>query len=97
MLNKTLVKKLEILCERYEEVSNLLSDSEIISEQNKFRELSKEYSSLEPIDNTYKKLVIANNSIADAKEMRESGDNELKEFANIEIEEANNTIENLSK
>ena len=38
--------KLEQLCGRLEEVEALLSDSEIISDQNRFRELSREYAQL---------------------------------------------------
>ncbi len=97
MLNESLIKKLETLCERYEEVSNLLSVAEIISDQNKFRELSKEYSTLEPVEKAYKEFVEANEAIKDANEMLESGDAELKELANMEIEEANETIKKLNE
>jgi peptide chain release factor 1 len=41
--------KLEILQERYVEVGALLSDAGVIGDQNKFRELSREYAELEPV------------------------------------------------
>ena len=48
-MKSSILAKLELLKERYEEVGALLSDSEIISDQDKFRPLSKEYAELEPV------------------------------------------------
>jgi peptide chain release factor 1 len=42
-------EKLSRLVERYEEISHLLSERAVISNTDKFRELSKEYSRLEPV------------------------------------------------
>ena len=42
-------RKLEKLDERFEEISRLLSDAGVIARQNQFRELSMEYSRLEPL------------------------------------------------
>ncbi len=95
MINDSLIKKLENLSERYEEVSSLLSDPDIISDQNKFRDLSKEYSTLEPVQKAYNDFIEAQNTIAEAQEMLDSGDEELKELAEIELEEANEVIEKL--
>ena len=47
-MKASILSKLDLLAERYEEVGALLSDAEIISDQNKYRELSKEYAELEP-------------------------------------------------
>ncbi len=96
MINNSLLKKLDTLTERYEEVSSLLSDPDIISDQNKFRELSKEYSSLEPIQETYSKYISAQQTISETEEMITSGDDELKELAELEREEAMTTIDELN-
>jgi len=45
-MKESVYRKLEGLVERYEEVQALLSDAAVISDQNKFRELSREYSQL---------------------------------------------------
>jgi protein subunit release factor A len=45
-MKASILSKLDLLAERYEEVGALLSDAEIISDQNKYRELSKEYAEL---------------------------------------------------
>ncbi|MBS9778426.1 MAG: peptide chain release factor 1 [Gammaproteobacteria bacterium] len=95
-MNNSLLKKLDTLTERYEEVSSLLSDPDIISDQNKFRELSKEYSSLEPIQETYSKYISAQQTISETEEMITSGDDELKELAELEREEAMTTIDELN-
>ena len=47
-MKASLLTKLETLTDRHEEVSALLGDSETIADQNKFRDLSREYSELEP-------------------------------------------------
>ncbi len=96
MINDNLIKKLENLSERYEEVSNLLSDPDIIGDQNKYRDLSKEYASLEPVQQAYSDFCTARAAIADANEMLASGDEEMKELAEMEIEAANDSIEALS-
>lgn len=96
MINDNLIKKLEHLSERYEEVSNLLSDPDIIAEQNKFRDLSKEYATLEPLQQAYNDYCAAQQTLADANEMLASGDTELKELAELEIDSANAAIEKLS-
>ena len=48
-MKASLLTKLETLTDRHEEVSALLSDSQTIANQNKFRELSREYAELEPV------------------------------------------------
>lgn len=96
MINDSLLKKLDNLSERYEEVSSLLSEPDIISDQNKFRDLSKEYATLEPVQQTYNEYKDAQQAIADAEEMLASDDDELKELAQMEHEEATATIDRLN-
>ena len=85
MMKSTLKNKLENLLERHEEISHLLSDPEIISNQNKFRDLSKEYAQLEETVNKFKEYQLVSNDIASAKEMIEGDDPELKSFAEEEL------------
>ena len=53
-MKDSLQKKLATLTARYSEISTLLSDPEIIRDQDKFRELSKEYAQLEPLVNCFR-------------------------------------------
>ena len=41
--------KLESVSDRFEEIAGLLADPDVIADQNQFRELSKEYSRVEPV------------------------------------------------
>ncbi|HED33674.1 MAG TPA: peptide chain release factor 1 [Gammaproteobacteria bacterium] len=73
--------KLENLCERREEVGVLLGDPDVISEQNKFRELSMEYSQLEPVTQAFKAYQSAVSDIEAANEMLKEDDAEMREMA----------------
>ena len=48
-MKQSVLQKLESLIERFEEVQVLLGEPEVISDQEKFRSLSKEYSQLESV------------------------------------------------
>jgi len=49
MLSPKLLRKLEQLAERHEEVGRLLSDQDVIGNNTRFRELSQEYAQLDPV------------------------------------------------
>ncbi|BCL53503.1 peptide chain release factor 1 [Francisella tularensis subsp. holarctica FSC022] len=87
--------KLQSLIERHEEVSALLSEAGIISDQNKFRDLSKEYSHLEPIVKAFKEYTQALEDKQAAYEMLNEKDAELVEMAKEELKLANEAIEKL--
>ena len=48
-MKASLLNKLDILQDRFEELTALLGDGEVISDQTKFRAYSKEYAEVEPI------------------------------------------------
>lgn len=85
-MKASVLLKLEILADRYDEVGHLLSDPDIISDQNKFRELSKEYAELEPVALAFGAYQQVLEDIEEARllcddtdaEMREMGKDELK-------------------
>lgn len=87
--------KLQSLIERHKEVSALLSDVEITSDQNKFRDLSKEYSHLEPIVKAFKEYSQTLKDKQAAYEMLNEKDAELVEMAKEELKLANEAIEKL--
>jgi peptide chain release factor 1 len=63
-----------------------LSDAEIINNQNKFRELSKEYAQIEPIVVCFRQYKHNEEAIVSAKEMQ--NDPEMKELAIEELKTA---------
>jgi peptide chain release factor 1 len=83
--------------ERHEEISVLLSTQEILANQNRFRELSVEYSQLGPVVETWEKWQQAEQSIQEAQALLKSNDTELQELANEEISSATQQQEDLEK
>jgi peptide chain release factor 1 len=89
-------QKLEGLTERHEEIGALLGEPEVISDQNRFRDLSKEYAQLEPVVKAYSLYNTATDDLASANEMAEDPDPDMREMAREEIASAQNTIDTLS-
>ncbi|MER2493522.1 peptide chain release factor 1 [Catenovulum sediminis] len=94
-MKESILRKLEALDERYEEVQALLSDGDVISNQDKFKALSKEYSQLEEVVKAFKAYQQAQEDLATAEEMLQEDDPEIKEMAQDEIKDAKNILENL--
>ncbi len=77
--------KLDHLVDRFEELSALLSDPETLSNQEKYRNYSKEYSDLEPIIKTYQAYQETQEGIEAAQEMASDDDLEMREMAREEM------------
>ena len=92
-MKASILEKLDRLKERYEEVSALLSEAEIINNQNKFRELSKEYAELEPVVQGYKGYLQLLADIEEAKQLLVDGDEEMKEMAAEELKDCEARLE----
>ncbi|KEI35341.1 peptide chain release factor 1 [Francisella sp. W12-1067] len=96
-MKDSIKSKLQSLVERHEEVSALLSDAGVISNQNKFRDLSKEYSSLEPVVNAFKEYSQAQEDKQAAQEMLNEKDQDLVEMAKEELKLAETKTIELEK
>ncbi|PKG55101.1 peptide chain release factor 1 [Shewanella sp. Choline-02u-19] len=94
-MKDSVIRKLEGLLERNEEVLALLSDAGVIADQERFRALSKEYSQLEDVVSTFKSFQQAEEDLESAKEMMEEDDAELKEMAQEEFKIAKAAIASL--
>ena len=73
--------RLQQAAERHEEIALLLATQEVMANQNRFRDLSVEYSQLEPIVTTWSQWQQAGQSIAEDKDLLKSSDNEMHELA----------------
>ncbi|WP_193161342.1 peptide chain release factor 1 [Microbulbifer hainanensis] len=89
--------KLENLVERHEEVSALLGDAEVISDQEQFRDLSREYAELEEVVKCYSRYRQLQDDMATAREMLDESDAELREMAQEELREAEEQVEPLER
>ena len=92
-MKASILEKLDRLKERYEEVSALLSEAEVINNQNKFRDLSKEYAELEPVVQGYKSYLQLLADIDAAKNLLVSGDDDRKEMAEEELKDCEARLE----
>ncbi len=92
-MKDSVIRKLEGLLERNEEVLALLSDADVIADQERFRALSKEYSQLEDVVRSFKAFQQAEEDLASAQEMLNEDDPELKEMAQEEIKAAKEALE----
>lgn len=89
--------KLDFIVDKYDELSHLVSDPEIINNQPVWQKHVKEMGEMEPIVKKYTEYKKAKESMAEAKEMLEMGDEELRELAKMEISELEDTIPQLEE
>lgn len=82
-MNETIQQKLQALVERHQEVALLLAEPAIISDQNRFVELSKEYAELEPISRAFTAYRQTQTELEDARELLQDPD--MREMASAEI------------
>ena len=85
--------------QRYNELSNKLSEPDIANDQKQFAELMKEFKNLSPIIEKYKEYQSAENSFTEAKELLDSGnlDKEFKDMVQIEYKESKEKMEFISE
>lgn len=94
-MKPSIVNKLETLIERHEELSALLSDPDVIRDQNRFRNLSKEYSDLEEIVKTFRDYKAAQDKFKSSEAMLQDSDPEIRQLAEEERKETSMQIEGL--
>ena len=84
--------KLDFILEKYEELSMKVSDPDVINNQPLWQKYIKEIGEMEPIVNKYKEYKAAKTNLNEAKEMLESGDEELRELAKMELSDLEDKI-----
>ena len=94
-MKASILAKLDNLNERYQEVAALLSDAETIADQNKFRDLSKEYAELEPVVKAYLGYQEVINNLDEAKLLLKDSDPDMRAMAQEELAEAESQLEPL--
>ncbi|MCU7813499.1 MAG: peptide chain release factor 1 [Candidatus Thiodiazotropha sp. (ex Notomyrtea botanica)] len=85
--------KLDHIAERFEEITALLADPEIQSDQRQFRSLGQEYAQLEPVVETFRRYMDTESDIEAAQEMM--GDPEMAPLAKEELTAAEQTRDTL--
>jgi peptide chain release factor 1 len=76
-------RKLEAIAERHEEIGLLLGQPDVLADNQRFRELSREYAQLEPVAGAMREQVRLERELADARAMLD--DPELRDMAADDI------------
>ena len=87
--------KLDNLKDRFGELEALLSDAEIISDQSRFRDLSKEYAEIEELVKSYDRFIGVTEELEQTKEMQKDADSDIREMADEEFRSNTAEIEEL--
>jgi len=91
-----MIEKLEELKLRFEEVGQLLMQSETVKDMKKFSQLNKEYKDLEKIVSKYNHFMDARDHLQQAKDvLQKEKDEEMREMAKMEIDELEPKIDKL--
>ncbi len=90
-------RKLDDLQERFEELEGLLSDADVIADQPRFRELSKEYAELEGVVQTFGRYLAVSGELREAEEMRRDADSDIRAMAEEEIADASGALERIEQ
>jgi peptide chain release factor 1 len=93
-----MLDKIRIVKQRYDEVSDLIIQPEIIMNQKRYAQLSKEYKDLGDVVKKGEEYQTLLDNIVEAKEILSDGsDAEMNERAKMEIDEANTRIPQLEE
>ncbi len=87
-MKASILNKLENLTDRYEEIAGLLSEADVIADQNRFRELSMEYAELEPVVKCFANYQQVLSDIDEAQHLLQDGDPDMREMAQEEFDSA---------
>ena len=91
-----MIDKLNAIKDRFNEVSELIVQPEIISDMNRYIKLNKEYKDLEPIVQTINNYIKVLDNISEAKDiLKNEKDSELLDLAKMDLDESSSLKEEL--
>ncbi|MFD2190247.1 peptide chain release factor 1 [Pistricoccus aurantiacus] len=96
-MKASLRQRLESLAERFEELSALLADPDTIADQARFREYSMEYAELEPLVASWNAYRRVEDDIATAEQLAGDSDADMRELAELELEEGRERQERIEE
>ena len=93
-----MLEKLQIVKQRFDEVSDLIIQPDIITNQKRYIQINKEYKDLRKLMDKRDEYITLTNNINEAEEIIADGsDAEMVEMAKMEIEEAKGRIPSLEE
>ena len=90
-------EKIEIFDKRYSELNSRLYEPSVAADPEAYQKIMKEIKSIEEIVLTYREYKAAVQTERESLEILESGDSELRELAQMELDEAKEKTEELSE
>ncbi len=94
-LTESMLAKMAGLEDRFEEVSGLLSDPDVMADRDKFANLSREFAELEPVVLCYQDVQKLQQDIADAQGMLEEDDPEMRAMVEEDLASSTKELEKL--
>jgi len=93
-----MLERLDFLENKYDELSNKISDPSVMANQKEWQKLCKEHAELEIIVGKYREYRDAENALAENKEMlNEESDREMREMIQEDIKELTLKLEDLER
>lgn len=96
-MKTSLLNKLDLIAARYQELSGYLSDPNILQDQEKFRDYSKEYSNLENVVQQYENYCKTQNDLTENETLLQESDKELRSLAEEEHQNLKEQLEALEQ
>lgn len=84
-MKQSIKDKLMTMKQRYHDLATQLSDPAVFSDQNAFRDLSKENAQLEPVVKCFNEYIATEEAIENAKQLQSDPDTELRALADEEL------------
>ena len=76
-----MIERLKDAEKRYSQLEELLASSEVMADMEKYTALMKEYKTLSPLVEKFREYLKTESDVADAVELMESGEPEMRDFA----------------
>lgn len=91
--------RLAIFDKRYNELEKRMYEPDVVSDPDRYREVMREYASIEPVVKKYREYQSAQQTIEDSLMILDdaSSDDELRELASIELDDAKRSLPELEE
>ena len=95
---KSMLARLDIVKQRFDEVSDLIIQPNIIADQKRYVQLTKEYKELKQLMDKRQEYITVTGNITEAEEIiKENIDPEMTEMARLQLEEAKERLPELEE
>ena len=94
-MKETLRQRLDSFTERFEELAMLLSDPEVINNQQRFRDYSREYAELEELVAAWQRYRDIETNMDEAEQLSRDSDADMRELAELELSEGRERLAEL--